>query len=207
MDGNRNETAQGLVLFGYQNLKGAYLVQQFGKLEELLNMKESGEMEGTAMKEEMLPFLLENLIDAVKICIFFENYMKAVLISKGFLVHEIVRDKVTPSLSEEQKKRPVSLLEFSTIENFNLSADQKTLTHPKLLDKTITITAMIYKEQYIKAIGLPADVLKTVIFINDQRNKLHFAPDWTLSLSRSFLKELKRLFDFADMVFNSMLKQ
>ncbi len=205
MDGNRSETAKGLVLFGYQNLKGAYLVQEFERLEDLVVRKEKDEIDEPAMNKEMMPFLLENLIDAVRISVFFENYMKAILISKGFLVHEIVRGKLNPDLSEDQKKRPISLLEFSTAENFNISEDQTVLSHSKLLDKTITMTTMLYKAQYVNVINLPPDVLKTIVFINEQRNKLHFAPDWTLSLSRSFLKELKGLFEFADIVFSSML--
>jgi hypothetical protein len=43
-------------------------------------------------QKEVLEFGLEGVIDAVRICICFENYMKAKLLAEGFLVHELDKD-------------------------------------------------------------------------------------------------------------------
>src|SRR5437868_9018868 len=91
MDANRKATASALLHFGLRIFDTVLIVKYIDHLKKFTNY--SGVL--TQKEQQMfatvgLTMLNEKLIDQIKIGILMENYMKAVLISEGYLIHDIV---------------------------------------------------------------------------------------------------------------------
>lgn len=70
----------------------------------------------STLTKEIMEFSFKYLIDFVRILIFFENYMKAELIVKGFTIHLIKKEDLNfKSLAKEQISKPITVKEIAAI--------------------------------------------------------------------------------------------
>ena len=134
-----------------------------------------------------MPFLMDWLIDEIRICLFFENFMKAELLDKRFVIHYVhdptqVKRSKAAILRKEQKDRPIL--------SSRLVADG--LTNSELQSKTLTMDLM-FRTKYQVVIGIPADVPVVVRRMNENRNKLHFTSEVGGELSSKLVNDLKLL--------------
>ena len=176
----------GLIVFGLEEFKHAYIIQNLEKLEALLDRKDRGEISLEDFGQALAPFMFENLSDAIRICVFFENYMKAILMSKSIIVHQFTTERLKP-LGRKQSKRPIENRYFleCRIEPHEVS------------EQTVGMGSML-NNKYQEVIELPDDVRSIVREINACRNELHFRPNIAGEYGRSTIADLKKLNAFVD---------
>jgi len=192
-----NETTQAMVLFGAEHFRRAYIVMHLDKLKQHVHDQKLKLKSDLEFHTFINDFFFETLTDAIKICIFFENYMKAVLLSKDYLIHKIGRNKGCEELEQQQKKRPVTTFEFHSVKNFDICHDQKTVQHTALTNQTLTFSTLL-SDPYQQVIGLP-DTLKYFLHkLAAERNELHFISSWQFEISDSRLDQLTEAKNFVD---------
>ncbi len=135
----------------------------------------------------------EKLIDQIKICIAFENFNKAILLSKGYLVHSIDKKK-NRILAERQKNQPISIAEFTEFNQFKQDRPHDEWYLEGLENfKTISFSQTL-KEEYQSVVNLNADFLNYLKNINKMRNRLHFYKN---HLGANRMSSLIQSFEFA----------
>lgn len=146
-------------------------------------------------------FMHEYLIDCIRFLVFFENYMKADLIVRGYCVHFI--DKCYPGfndLAKDQYSRPIKLNEINEIENFIVDEGNRVINHPAIKDKTNGIKELISKEQYYLNYEFDGPIIKIISRFNRYRNRLHFNKSIEYELSSSFISDIMIMNYFVDRI-------
>jgi len=176
----------GMIVFGLEEFKHAYIIQNLDQLEALLDKKDRGEIGLEEFGQALAPFMFDDLSDAIRICVFFENYMKAILMSERMIVHQFSSERLKP-LGKRQSKRPIVNRYFV-----------KCHIEPReMSEQTIGMGTML-NNKYQEVIKLPEDVLAIVREINSSRNELHFRPSIAGEYGRSTVADLRRLNEFVE---------
>lgn len=176
----------GMIVFGLEEFKGAYIIQNLDQLEALLDKKDRGEIGLEEFGQAMAPFMFDDLSDAIRICVFFENYMKAILMTERMIVHQFTSERLKP-LGKRQSKRPIVNRYFV-----------KCHIEPReVSEQTIGMGTML-NNKYQEVIKLPEDILAIVREINSSRNELHFRPNISGEYGRSTVADLRKLNEFDD---------
>lgn len=179
-----------------------YRVTNFGTLDACLK-----DMAPEKLEQNMAilsPFTQEVLIDDLKLCITFENYMKAVLLGKGFLIHKINPPKghtkaaELKKLADRQRDYPIPLADYSPLDAVIYSATRKANIYPALSEQTLTISQLLQKPAYEKEIALPSDIHKSVSRISKHRNHIHYLLGGAAGYNAETIKDLRRLSRFVD---------
>ena len=177
--------ASSLTAFGYLSFQIQYKIEHWDNYCALNEKLASG----TRSKEEGREFIEHHLSDTTNVIICFENYMKAVLLLKDFLVHSIKkvntkrtwktmfknysREKKCNLLRMKQSKEPLLMNDLRQIKNFELTENNTRTKWEVIESTTLNFTTML-KPGYQKHINLPPDVLEALIRVNQHRNSLHF---------------------------------
>jgi hypothetical protein len=133
----------------------------------------------------------EKLIDQIKICTAFENYNKAILLSKGFIVHNIDAKK-NPNLAKEQKLKPVLISDFLNSNSFVKNDSSNELYLNGLRDFTTISFSRTLSPGYQDAIGLEDRFLNYLKNLNEKRNRLHFYKNYAGAFRvETYLENLK----------------
>ena len=193
----RNIIANSLIVFGAEVLKRSQVIKEIDVLRKInvdLNNKRFSH-QNSIIKE----FMFEYLIDCIRISIFFENYMKAELIIRGFCVHRIKREiEEFRALAEDQYKRPIELKEINDIEPFEINTEQQTIFHKAIKKTTIGIKDLIGSEEYLKNYQFEDKIIEYIKELNINRNNLHFHDSIEFQISDSFIEKIERLNEFVD---------
>lgn len=193
-----NETSTAMVLFGAEHFKWAYVIQHLNELKQKVHERKHNLAPENEFHDFMKDFFFEKITDAIKICMFFENYMKAVLLSHGYLFHSIAKGKGCDELERQQKKRPIKTKEFHDKENFKVNEQLLTVHHEALTSHTLNFSTLLLKQQYQQAINLPLEIRDLLKVLMDQRNEHHFICGWTFELSEPYLEKLDLANHFVD---------
>jgi|JI10StandDraft_1071094.scaffolds.fasta_scaffold137532_2 hypothetical protein len=188
-----NFLAASLFVFGMERFKAAKIIEGLPQLEATYRHYKSGIISLQTAAKTFTPFMWDWLIDEIRICLFFENYMKGELLYQGYVIHQFkdsTNDKSSRigQLIKIQQKQPISTSELLTQE---VKADE-------LHRKTINMELML-RTSYQELIRLPSDVLIIVKRMNENRNKLHFASEATGQLGEADIRDLKLLDAFVDL--------
>lgn len=175
-----------MIVFGLEEFKHAYIIQNLDQLEALLDKKDRGEIDIEEFGQAMAPFMFDDLSDAIRICVFFENYMKAILMSQRMIVHQFASERLKP-LGKKQSKRPI-------VNRYFVKCN---IEPREVSEQTIGMGTML-NSKYQEVIKLPEDVLSVVREINSSRNELHFRPSITGEYGRSTVADLRRLNEFVE---------
>lgn len=133
----------------------------------------------------------EKLIDQIKICTAFENYNKAVLLSKGFIVHNI-DEKKNRDLAKEQRLRPISILDFNKTNSFVKNDYSNELFLDGLKDFTTISFSRTLSPAYQEIIRLEDRFLNYLKNLNEKRNRLHFYKNYAGAFRvETYLENLK----------------
>jgi hypothetical protein len=122
----------------------------------------------------------EKMIDQIRICTAFENYNKAVLLSKDILVHAAHPYSNTAFCKQQKAGLPIPLEEFLKTNAFVQDAPHKELYLSGLTPNFNTITfSQTLKPGYQEVIGLDPSFLGYLTNINVKRNRLHFYKNYS----------------------------
>ncbi len=117
----------------------------------------------------------EKMIDQIRICTAFENYNKAVLLSKDILVHTVHPNSNRAFFKQQKAGLPILLDEFLKTNTFVQDAANKEWYLSGLTPNFNTITfSQTLKPGYQEVIGLDTRFLGYLMNINVKRNRLHF---------------------------------
>lgn len=195
-DRNAKAIALSLLTFGHEIFAKTYHIQNLTELRQIVDSIPNSTKENVIKR--LHPFIFENLIDAIKISVCFENYMKAKLMLNGFVVHRISQDEKYKSLKSEQPKRPILLDEVKNVCEWKKITNTDDYYLDALTTQTIHLNTLIAKPRYQKYIGLPSDINGIISEIVKKRNGLHFLTDESGNYGQSRIKELENLTEFMD---------
>ena len=190
---NAASKAMNLIHFGYGQFHRAQLIAQ---LDFLRTINEHGcrpEYQQVAVE-----IGLEGVIDAIRICICFENYMKAALLAKGYFVHELDRGlEGLKSLAKEQSKRPLTLVEVRR-ESGGWQRSPDGLGFLKGVKKNTLKMSWMLGPGYQEIISLPASIAEFIGGLNEKRNHLHFYLSDGFTTSKQIVQSLEGLISFVN---------
>ena len=185
--------ALSLVSFAYVNFFKINKIKSFDTLKSFVR---SG---AYTDKTELLDFLKNNpelatnsLIDYILISISFENYFKAKLLLKGYLIHEIIKEK-NVELFKRQRKEPIES-RFITFETKDKSSELK--------ENTLNYELLLKNKKYSRLYDLDDITLEFLSILNKKRNNLHLYMSEKFELSNAEINNLEKLkkiveYDFA----------
>lgn len=189
--------AAALVVFGAEVFYKAKLVHDLDLLNKIREELDRHDLGQTAPPKDINEFAFEYLIDCVRILVFFENYMKAELITKNFCIHTIKKDYPTFTvIAKEQFKRPVDLKEIADLEPFVISEVEQKITHTAIKETTIGMNILLGSKAYRQHYQLSEKIITYIKEINLYRNKLHFHNDIEFSISEEFIDKIQALKNF-----------
>jgi hypothetical protein len=113
----------------------------------------------------------------LKIACGFELHLKARLVSRDFVVHE-VDDNNQPykTLATDQKKRPITTAELLAIDSYRFDGSQNYL--PGLKDNSINFKLLTQKAAYKQALNLQAQHLDIIEYYRCLRNQIHLTNEF-----------------------------
>jgi len=176
-----NSTYTNLILFGLELFKDALIIKKIEELDEYLERYEAGLIDSNESAKFISPFIFQNLVDIIKICIFFENYMKAELLKKGYLLHIIDRTKIS-DLGKKQKTHPILFQELNENKKIIYNNEKKEVCHEALKVETIKFSTLLNNRKYLSEVSIPNEIVVFLKEINNDRNKLHLQNELELTL-------------------------
>ncbi len=124
--------------------------------------------------EQSMEFALESTVDKFRIVTCFDNYCKAMLLEKGYLVHCIKNSGQYRELKSAQENRPIKVEEVTIIEDFVQKIDKPQFAKlPGITNHTLSISTLL-SDEYQKIIGLPPEIVATLKDFVNYRNMHHF---------------------------------
>lgn len=172
--------------------KDSYNIRNFEKLETKLKK--------LTIRTNLWNFVKEDFIDQIKIVTCFENYMKGILILKGYLVHDINRkmDNEKFNVLGNIRKKPIKISNIKKIECCDLDGEEiKNYYLSGIEKKTIPMSTLLNKK-YQRVIKLPKKVYNIIFTLNEQRNHLHFQVKNGVNYNEQVVKDLRVLIEFVN---------
>jgi hypothetical protein len=188
--------AWNLLSFGCETFFSATHINKINDVEAFVNHPDFNKEE--FIKKNIGKFFFDNLLDAIKISICFENYMKAKLLLNAYVIHTIKECEEFKILKKAQKDRPIRLNEVIEIETWEKIDGQEIYYLPGLTKKTIQFNTMLNRDEYQKVIGLPPNIKNIISKLNDERNTLHFLTGMSGEYGNGRLKELRQIIKFVE---------
>lgn len=115
----------------------------------------------------------EKLIDDFKICTAFENYNKAILLSKGFMVHLLDSSSINRKIFKDQKEEPVKISEYLKANVFFQREKFSPWSLEGVKNSTIPLSWTL-NEHYQNIIQLDTEFRGFLINKVEKRNRLHY---------------------------------
>lgn len=183
------------VVFGSEIFHTALLIKDLSLLKDTFLRSINNQISENDYKKLISPFIFESYTDAFKICVFFENYLKARLLQNGYIIHKIKANPNYSSLSKKQQTQPISLTDLLNHDKESLTEPKEIILNSSLTNCTLSISTML-EFKYNEIIRLPAEILKTVKILTNKRNEIHFLNDWEFIISTSLLNNLEIMLSF-----------
>ena len=186
----RNAIGWDLIAFGAEQFKRATIIQRLTVLLEAYQGLEQGVASGMEFREILDEVMWNQVVDDVRITLFFENCMKGILLFNGVMIHRFKKlddEERFEKLNRAQNKNPLG------IESISLS----NIVGSELSGFTIGMNLMLSKP-YQMLIDLPVELATIVRRINTRRNELHLHNSIRGELGTAILKDYEILEAFVD---------
>lgn len=198
-----NRTAGSLIVFGAEVFHKAKIIKDIDLLENIINKLNNKEI--LPSTKELTEFSFSYLTDTINILIFFENYMKAELMVRGFCVHKINRNiEEFKAIGKKQFKEPILLKDINEIESFESNSDRKEIFHRGIKETTIGMKELI-SEKYLVHYEINEEILKLIEELRIFRNKLHFHNSIEFSISTQKIEMFKKLKAFVNEIIENRI--
>ena len=196
---NQEGIAMNLFRFGYRQFALATIIK---RVDEIKPICEELTTKGTVDHNLILDFAFDQLIDSVRIALCFENFMKGVLLLKGYVIHKL-DNKIFKDLSKEQYERPIHYSEIRALKNWEINPKIKTDNESfKLQILGISKLTIGMKDLctpgYTSVMGIDKDIIDLVVRYSQYRNNLHYYLGETFTIGPSTYSELIKIIDFVN---------
>lgn len=193
LDQNAANTAMNLIHFGYGQFHRARLITRLDLLQAINEHGNRPEFQQDAVELGM-----DGVVDAIRICICFENFMKAALLAKGFFIHELDKGhEPLKSLAKEQSARPLTLVEVRSICG-GWQPTKDGFRYLKGVKKNTLKMSWMLGPAYQEVVGLPIGVAEFLRGLNDKRNNLHFYLSDGFITSKKIVQSIEDLIAFVN---------
>ncbi len=201
-----NNTAASLIVFGARVFHDAKIVKDLDLLERVI--KGLDNLTIFPNHDELHEFFFSYLTDTIRILIFFENYMKAELMLRGYCVHLLKKD--IPGLKEiakRQFKEPILMKDIYSIEPFEVNREKEEIFHRGIKETTIGMRELTGSELYLSNYQLNGEILNFIKELTTFRNKLHFHDSINFEISMEKINKLKEVKAFVDKTIQNRIKK
>lgn len=185
-------TATNLVHFALGQVIRATHLKDLDELKELIltNGETSKEMNEQKI-EKLKKFIFDGLIDSIRISICFENFIKAILLTNGYLVHVIDKNKDL-DFHKKQKDAPIKINDY--LKKYPFQIDPKTDKHiiPHITKNTLSF-GIISGTGYQDIVKIPDNIMTFVKQLYNKRNNIHFYNVETFTYGVSTINDLETL--------------
>ena len=182
--------ATSLLRFGYMNFLTAKVIRDFDKLGGLGNINNFQQN-----YNEIFLFTLESLSDATKIVGCFDNYMKAILLSEGFLVN-LIEGEGYEALAEAQQSRPVHLSEMRAIQDFE-GDDASGYRLAGIISATLDFETLL-ELQYQELLQIPFNIVSALRGLYQKKQEQPFYHYIELALSKQAIEDFAAMKTFVE---------
>lgn len=189
--------SMGLMTFGYKQFVST---KRFEKLETIKKLSEEFNPNQPPNFNLISDLAFETLLDSIKITICFENFIKALLISNGFVIHKLDKAIFT-DLSKKQFKEPISVQQVLLVKNWEISSNidvphEWMKKQIKGISKNTIGMKEMLSEGYLKPLGIPDKIIKLCRPYFEYRNNLHLYSGEFLSFTKSDYKDFVEIIEF-----------
>ena len=183
---HRRTLGWSLVSFGLEQIRPAQILRNLQLIQTAVKNNAGEQPFDESIDKRITDLAYEQLIDDIRICIFFENCMKAILLFNGVIIHRFQASTANKSqvkqLSDAQKKQPLSV-ECIALNNIGDDWFHRNTIGMDLLLST----------GYQVNIKLPPELLTVVKKINARRNGLHFHSMLQIEVSDEVVREYEAI--------------
>ncbi len=191
----RDKSISESIVFASEIILSSVIIKDLLTFKDAFERSQKGNISPDEYKKIISPFIFESYVDAFKICTYFENYSKAILLMKGYLIHIIRNNYPYSNIYTRQRKEPCPLKDFISHGTSSRNVSPEYLLNEGLRNNTLSPSTM-FQPSYRKVIGLPDEIFETVKYLTDKRNEVHFLNDWQIIFSMSFLRSLESIISF-----------
>lgn len=188
-----------LIGIGVKYLKKAYVISNFSQYKEQWNRTKGAMQRGEPGLDIMdMNFFEEHLLDHIKILICFENFLKGLLIRKGYVVHVLNRKAHSKfGVLTHNFTRPLKVGEYKSIERSYYDSISNNKTLRALKDQTLPLGTLLSK-QYLNLYKIPNDIINVINDFRKERNKLHFRLFDISGVGDKYVENLEKLISFVN---------
>lgn len=181
-----------LLTFGFRQFSTTTQVEKIAIMKKL---SEEFNSQVAPNEEDIKELIFDKLIDSIKITICFENYMKAFLISNGYVVHKLDK-QIFSNLFDIQKKRPVLLSEVRAIRDWEI-VEQRGHQIPGISKHTLGISQLLSKE-YLEVMNLDENLISLCKPYFEYRNNLHFYVFENSQIGKNTYSDFVKVIEFVN---------
>ncbi len=177
---NTNSLIAAMLQFSIKIYEQSYKLKNWNEFDRIANKVWKSI---SSEEEAMMPFMEEHIIDQIKITLAFENFVKAMLLAKGNIIH-VIDKEIHPEIFKKQKTEPINIEEIRTVQNYEI---KNGMVHFKgLTTKTLSNSIIFEVPKYVELYKMPESVLEAVREINKERNQLHLLLKTEVNYSNEF---------------------
>lgn len=165
-----------MLKFGLRFFKDVYAVQNLISLEQVFEeVQKQWNAEQPNFPEDLTKFSEQFLLDAIKVSICFENYLKGKLINIGYLVHQIDSKASNGSFKKlgSIDSDPIKFSSYLGVEGYSVDSTTNTHVLRGIKLETVRFSTLLENGKYLKLLQIPEKVLSILKKNNLTRNKLH----------------------------------
>ena len=194
---NAKGMSMGLLTFGYRQF---LTTKRFEKLAVIKKLCEDFSPTQPPDIRLLSDLAFDNLLDSIKITICFENFIKSLLLSNGFVIHKL--DKaIFPELAKEQYSKPISFHRVKAIcdweINPKLNVPEEWMKKQIKGINTMTIGMKeLLSADYLSLLNISDEIIKICTPYFKYRNNLHLYSGESITFTKSDYKDFVKIIDF-----------
>jgi hypothetical protein len=191
--------AMNLLNFGYRQFGDTYLYLNHDPLKIIC--------ENIELKQPNIPeigkYAINNLMDSIKIQICLENFLKAIFLIKGVIVHRLDRN-IFPELYKRQTEKPILISQLlkltSWVENPKINLPSKDFRMQiKGISENTLGTKTLMQSEYLESINFNQKSASLFYPYLEYRNNLHYYTEESITLTSTTFSNLQRIIKFVNL--------
>ena len=192
---HRKWVALDMLSSSYTIFFDSVLIQRLDLLKEAFDTASPDE-KGLLKKYAVISEIMRNpILDAIKIITCFENFFKAELLLKGYVIHRIVCNKRYAIFSKHQEKTPIRISDIKRAEGL-LGKKKINYVFKSLNETTIIFSIFLNRRGYQSILKFPQRLYDILKDINEKRNTLHYLAGQSAAYNKKIIDDYIFLRDF-----------
>lgn len=189
--------SMGLMTFGCRQFM---TTKRFEKLPVLKKLCEEANRNQPPNFHLLSELAFDSLLDSIKITICFENFIKALLLSNGFVIHKLDRN-IFPELGKEQFSKPISVKQITENKAWEINPsidlpEEWMRQQIKGIGKQTIGMKELLSIEYLSLLKISDDIIKLCNPYFQYRNNLHLYTGEAISFSKTDYIDFTKIIDF-----------